>query len=76
MAYDFRAWLNTKPADEGYNYMDNTGQCAIGQWMAYRGETWNLGRYSDHVKELFPDGISPLVRSHTFGELRDQLVEA
>ena len=70
MTYDFRAWLNTQPDDKTYNFMDCTGKCAMGQYMASRGEAWDMKRYADLVTQEFNNEISPLSQSKTFGELK------
>ena len=71
MTYDFKQWLNVQPDDKTYNFMNCTGQCAMGQYMASRGEAWDMRRYADLVIENFPHGnVLPLSQSRTFGELK------
>lgn len=74
MTYNFRAWLNTKPDDEPYNFMDCTGHCAMGQYMTHLGEKWDIDRYNDHVNTEITE-IGALAESKTFGELKKRVFE-
>jgi hypothetical protein len=73
MAYDFRAWLNVQPDDKEYDFMNCTGNCAMGQYMKSIGEKWDMVRYNEHVNKEFRD-IRPLSGSKTFGELKKAMV--
>lgn len=76
MTYDFRAWLNTKPNDEKYEFMDCTGKCAMGQYMKdVLDESWSINRYNDHVRSIFKGDPTPLSKSTTFGELKAKVLE-
>ena len=75
MTYDFKQWLNVQPDDKAYNFMDCTGKCAMGQYMASRGEKWDMEVYADHVAREFPSVLEgqALSQSGTFGELKRKL---
>lgn len=75
MAYDFRAWLQVQPDDKRYDYMDCSGNCAVGQYMRSIGERWDFSRYQGHVQKIFGFRILPLSRSKTFGELKQRMLE-
>lgn len=76
MAFDFRAWLKIQPDDVHYNFMNTTGECAIGKCMKAHGEKWDIDTYQQHVRREFdedPKGHSALVNSSSFGELKRAL---
>ena len=50
--FDFTAWLETKNPNEKYNFSDMHGCCAMGQYMAARGESWSMPRYGEYVAEV------------------------
>jgi hypothetical protein len=67
-AYDFKAWLETKDADETYDFMDCCGNCLMGQYMRSKGERWEMGRYVEYVRDVL--GKSSIVlqsEPQTFG---------
>ena len=72
MGYDFRAWLNVQPDDKQYSFDDCTGKCAVGQYMAFRGEQWHFEVYNDHIAKIGkPHEVTDaLASSKTFGELK------
>jgi len=48
------AWLETKPADETYNWHDCRGECAYGQYMAAHGIPWAIASaYSDFRSKAY-----------------------
>lgn len=69
MAYDFRAWLNVQPDDKKYEFMDCTGNCAVGQWMKFIEQAWTLDKYNQHVLTQSLS-VPALAKSKTFGELK------
>ena len=77
MAFDFRKWLTVQPDDVTYNFMDATGNCAMGKCMAAHGEKWNMTVYSDHMSREFGRGkmdeYLAVQNSQTFGELKRKL---
>ncbi len=75
MAYDFRAWLKTKPDDEKYNFSDCTGNCAMGQYMAARGMVWDISHYNALVASELGNA-NALAYSETFGELKAKVLES
>ena len=72
MGYDFRAWLNVQPDDKEYKFHDCTGNCAMGQYMASRGEKWDFQVYNDHIAKAGEASkvVNALSSSKTFGELK------
>jgi hypothetical protein len=78
----FKAFVASKPADEGYDYMANSG-CAMFQFLhaagypvaGVRGDGWRSHDYRVH---LFPDSLSVALRGFpwTFGALLTRLEEA
>jgi hypothetical protein len=51
-AYDFKAWLETKDANQTYNFMDCQGHCLMGQYMASKGEIWDMNLYAEYVRDV------------------------
>jgi len=45
------AWLETKPADETYDYENCRGECLYGQYIASHGISWegSRGPFMAHV---------------------------
>lgn len=75
--FDFNAWLDVKPDDETYNYINCTGNCAVGQFMKEKlGEEWNMNRYAKLASEICgTTNHAALADSRTFGELKARLRE-
>ena len=75
MAYDFRQWLNVQPPDKEYSFHDCTGLCAVGQYMASRGESFHFEVYNDHIAKIGKphEVVGALASSKTFGELKRKL---
>lgn len=74
----FAEFASRKPADEHYNFMNCTGGCAIGQWMASTGQKWDMDIYQDLIREMFgerPEEHSVLVQSDNWGALSKGLKE-
>ena len=72
----FIAWLRTKNPNEQYKFMNCTGQCALGQYMASIGISWAEQAYKDTQQAVFAStgGSCPaLATSDTFGELLNKL---
>ncbi len=68
--YDFRAWLKTMPSEKSYDFDNCDGKCAMGQYMEYLGEAWDLDKYRKHINEELGGNARHLAYSDTFGELR------
>ncbi len=68
--FDFRAWLNTMPDDKEYNFNDCTGNCAMGQYMTYLGEKWNIEKYNDHIRNDLNGSALALSSQNTFGGIK------
>ncbi len=77
MAYDFKAWLQTKPNDEKYDYMNCQGKCAVGQYMSeVLHEPWDIKRYSELIHSEFTgEEHYALQKSDTFGTLKAKILE-
>ena len=75
MSYNFREWLNVQPANKEYSFHDCTGKCAVGQYMASRGEKWHFEVYNDHIAKVGKphEVVGALASSKTFGELKAKL---
>lgn len=79
--FDFNAWLDTKPDDEKYNYMNVCGGCAVGQFMLARGEKWDMKKYAEYARDIcaperaYVASHFPLASCDTFGELKAALRE-
>jgi hypothetical protein len=51
-AYDFKAWLETKDPNQEYHFMDCQGNCLMGQYMASKGQRWDMDVYADHIIDV------------------------
>jgi hypothetical protein len=49
----FIAWLETKNADEVYNWRDGEGGCLFGQYMKHLGIEWDWQTYRETGERLF-----------------------
>jgi hypothetical protein len=38
-------WLETQPREQTYNFLDECGECLMGQYMAAIGVPWSLATY-------------------------------
>lgn len=75
----FAAFARSKPPEEKYDFMDYSGGCALGQYMAYIGIAWSAKDYGrlSQIMKRYPDAIcTPMVLGpKTWGALAKRLEE-